>query len=132
MHPKETIPIGRRPAGSSDRSVSLSEPERIYPLPFIAYLSRFLLAFDDECQAWWYAQARAVPPNRSKEDVERIRLRQFGQFAASVKVVLIDFEGGRTGRRGRDEADRLAGATVGVLRVSIRTRVSRILCGCLR
>mmetsp|Transcript_1454 Transcript_1454/g.2638 ORF Transcript_1454/g.2638 Transcript_1454/m.2638 type:complete len:958 (-) Transcript_1454:283-3156(-) len=81
---------------------SLSEPERIYPISFITYLSRFLLVFDDECQQWWYNQARAIPPKSSKEDVESIRLRQFGQFAASVEVGLIDFEGkeGEGGKKG--------------------------------
>ncbi|KAL7552101.1 hypothetical protein ACHAWF_015313 [Thalassiosira exigua] len=73
--------------------ITLSEPERIYPLSFITYLSRFLLVFDDECQRWWYTQAQAIPPQSSREDVESIRLSQFGQFAASVEVGLIDFEG---------------------------------------
>eukprot|EP00571_Detonula_confervacea_P016521 CAMPEP_0172308074 /NCGR_PEP_ID=MMETSP1058-20130122/8785_1 /TAXON_ID=83371 /ORGANISM="Detonula confervacea, Strain CCMP 353" /LENGTH=942 /DNA_ID=CAMNT_0013020423 /DNA_START=44 /DNA_END=2872 /DNA_ORIENTATION=- len=72
---------------------TLSEPERIYPLSFITYLSRFLLVFDDECQQWWYTQAQGIPAKSNKEDVERIRLGQFGQFAASVEVGLTDFEG---------------------------------------
>ncbi|KAL7535934.1 hypothetical protein ACHAXR_006814 [Thalassiosira sp. AJA248-18] len=46
-----------------------------------------------QCQQWWYTQAQAIPPKSSKEDVENMRLRQFGQFAASVEVGLIDFEG---------------------------------------
>lgn len=83
--------------------VSLSEPERIYPLPFITYLSRFLLVFDAECQRWWYNQAQAIPPQSSREDVESIRLGQFGQFAASVEVGLMDFEGGKDGRGGGEE-----------------------------
>ena len=73
--------------------ITLSEPERIYPLNFITYLSRFLLVFDDECQRWWYTQAQGIPAKSSKEEVESIRLGQFGQFAASVEVGLIDFEG---------------------------------------
>lgn len=73
--------------------ITLSEPERIYPLNFITYLSRFLLVFDPECQAWWYTQATAIPTKSSKEDVDRMRLDQFGQFAASVEVGLVDFEG---------------------------------------
>mmetsp|Transcript_47139 Transcript_47139/g.100246 ORF Transcript_47139/g.100246 Transcript_47139/m.100246 type:complete len:967 (-) Transcript_47139:1003-3903(-) len=72
--------------------VSLAEAERIYPLTFITYLARFLLVFDDECTRWWYTQAQAIPTNASKGDVENLRLRQFGQFAASVEVGLIDFE----------------------------------------
>lgn len=73
--------------------ITLAEPERIYPIPFITYLSRFLLVFDDACQRYWYTQARAIPPNSGREEVERIRFRQFGQFAASVEVGLMDFEG---------------------------------------
>ena len=73
--------------------ITLAEPERIYPIPFITYLSRFLLVFDDACQRYWYTQARAIPPNSSGREVERIRFRQFGQFAASVEVGLMDFEG---------------------------------------
>lgn len=73
--------------------ITLAEPERIYPLSFITYLSRFLLVFDDVCQRYWYTQAQAIPPNSGREDVERIRFRQFGQFAASVEVGLMDFEG---------------------------------------
>ena len=72
---------------------TLTEPESTYPLSFITYLSRFLLVFDDECTNWWYKQAQAIPAKSSKEDVEKIRLSQFGQFAASVEVGLIDFEG---------------------------------------
>ena len=73
--------------------ITLSEPERIYNLPFITYLSRFLLVFDSECQQWWYTQAQAIPPGATKEDVDRIRFEQFGKFSASVEVGLMDFEG---------------------------------------
>lgn len=73
--------------------ITLSEPERIYPLSFITYLSRFLLVYDPECQAWWYTQATGIPPKSTQEDVNRIRLEQFGKFAASVEVGLIDFDG---------------------------------------
>ena len=73
--------------------VTLRDAERTYPENFVTYLSRFLLVFDDECQQWWYTQAQAIPPKSSKEEVESIRLIQFGQFAASVEVGLIDFEG---------------------------------------
>lgn len=73
--------------------ITLSEPERIYNLQFITYLSRFLLVFDKECQQWWYTQAQAIPPNSSKDEVDRIRFEQFGKFSASVEVGLMDFEG---------------------------------------
>jgi len=73
--------------------VTLADAEKVYPLPFITYLSRILLVFDRDCQLWWYEQAQALPPKATKEEVENIRLEQFGRFAASVEVGLIDFEG---------------------------------------
>ncbi|KAL3807279.1 hypothetical protein ACHAXA_002815, partial [Cyclostephanos tholiformis] len=79
--------------------VTLDEPERIYPISFITYLSRFLLVFDDSCQKYWYTLAGAIPPNSDKDAVERVRFSQFGQFAASVEVGLLDFEDGKEGVR---------------------------------
>lgn len=73
--------------------ITISEPERIYPLNFITYLSRFLLVFDPECQAWWYTQASGIPAKSNQEVVDRLRLEQFGRFAASVEVGLVEFEG---------------------------------------
>ena len=88
--------------------ITLSEPERIYNLSFITYLSRFLLVFDKECQQWWYTQAQAIPPNSSKEEVDRIRFEQFGKFSASVEVGLMDYEG----RDGGDGVKSLLNALV--------------------
>lgn len=91
-----TIPANYQKSPINKRSgVTLSEPERIYPINFITYLSRFLLVFDPDCQAWWYTQASAIPKKSSQSDVNRLRLDQFGQFAASVEVGLVDFEGER-------------------------------------
>jgi len=94
----ESINFQRSPVNRRS-GITLAEPERVYPLPFITYLSRFLLVFDDACQRYWYAQARAIPPRCDGEGVERIRFRQFGQFAASVEVGLMDFEDGEGPRR---------------------------------
>ena len=77
--------------------ITLSEPERIYNLSFITYLSRFLLVFDKECQQWWYTQAQAIPPKSSKDEVDQIRFEQFGKFSASVEVGLMDYEGSNGG-----------------------------------
>ena len=91
-----TIPANYQKSPINKRlGITLSEPERIYPINFITYLSRFLLVFDPECQAWWYTQASAIPKKSSQSDVDRLRLDQFGQFAASVEVGLVDFEGER-------------------------------------
>jgi hypothetical protein len=83
----EKSPINKR------SGITLSSPEKIYPLNFITYLSRFLLVNDEECQQWWYTQATVIPPKAPKEEVDRLRLDQFGRFAASVEVGLLEYEG---------------------------------------
>lgn len=96
--PKLTEPTNFQQSPINKRSgITLSEPERIYNLSFITYLSRFLLVFDKECQQWWYTQAQAIPPKSSKEEVDRIRFEQFGKFSASVEVGLMDYEGSNGG-----------------------------------
>jgi len=113
-----TSPLSTRqnyqPSPINKRSgITLTEPERIYPLSFITYLSRFLLVFDEECRRYWYTQAQAIPAKSSKEEVDRLRLRQFGQFAASVEVGLMDFEG-RDGELVKVLLDSLVGRYAGV------------------
>ena len=104
----EQSPINKR------SGITLSEPERIYPLSFVTYLSRFLLVFDDECQQWWYTQAQAIPSKSSKEEVNSLRLRQFGKFAASVEVGLMDYEG-KDGEGAKDLLETLVRRYGGVL-----------------
>ena len=58
--------------------ITLTEPVRVYPPTIIAYLSRFLLVFDDACQNYWYASVRAILPKSGHERVERIGFGQFG------------------------------------------------------
>lgn len=98
QQPKLTERINYQQSPINKRfGITLSEPERIYNLSFITYLSRFLLVFDKECQQWWYTQAQAIPPDSSREEVDRIRLEQFGRFSASVEVGLMDYEGSEGG-----------------------------------
>ena len=98
IQPKLTERINYQQSPINKRfGITLSEPERIYNLSFITYLSRFLLAFDKECQQWWFTQAQAIPRDSSREEVDRIRLEQFGRFSASVEVGLMDYEGSEGG-----------------------------------
>ena len=76
----EQSPVNKR------SGVTLADAEKVYPLPFITYLSRILLVFDRDCQLWWYEQAQALPPKATKEEVESIRLEQFGRFAGESQL----------------------------------------------
>jgi hypothetical protein len=86
----ESTPINKR------TGITLTEAEKAgYNVRFVTYLARFLLVFDYDCQRWWYSRAADIPPLSSAEQVEAIRLKQFGAFAASVEVGLQDYLGGR-------------------------------------
>ncbi len=73
--------------------ITVFKAEETYNIQFITYLARFLLSFDEECQKWWYRRAADIPKTASLEQVNMIRLKQFGSFAASVEVGLQEFEG---------------------------------------
>jgi hypothetical protein len=91
----ESTPINKR------TGITLTDAEKAgYNVRFVTYLARFLLVFDFDCQRWWYSRAADIPPLSSAEQVEAIRLKQFGAFAASVEVGLQDYAGGR----GRNKA----------------------------
>ena len=64
-----------------------------YNVRFVTYLSRFLLCFDADCQKWWYLRAADIPRKSSREQVDDIRMRQFGSFSASVAVGLQEYRG---------------------------------------
>lgn len=64
-----------------------------YNVRFITYLSRFLISFDEECQRWWFARAADIPRFSDTEEVDMMRLKQFGAFSASVEVGLQEYEG---------------------------------------
>jgi len=66
-----------------------------YNVRFVTYLSRFLLVFDSDCQRWWYSKAADIPILSTANEVEAIRQKQFGAFAASVEVGLQDYESGK-------------------------------------
>lgn len=76
--------------------ITVFKAEETYNIQFITYLARFLLSFDEECQKWWYRRAADIPKTASLDQVNMIRLKQFGSFAASVEVGLQEFEGTTT------------------------------------
>jgi hypothetical protein len=91
----ESTPINKR------TGITLTDAEKAgYNVRFVTYLARFLLVFDYDCQRWWYSRAADIPPLSSAEQVEAIRLKQFGAFAASVEVGLQDYAGGRGRNKG--------------------------------
>lgn len=84
----ESTPINKR------TGVTVFDAEKAgYNVRFVTYLARFLLVFDEDCQKWWYSRASVIPFSATAKEVENIRLKQFGAFAASVEVGLQDYEG---------------------------------------
>lgn len=84
----ESTPINKR------TGVTVFDAEKAgYNIRFVTYLARFLLAFDADCQKWWYSKAADIPRRATAEEVSSIRLEQFGAFAASVEVGLQEYEG---------------------------------------
>jgi hypothetical protein len=65
-----------------------------YNVPFITYLSRFLLTFDNDCQKWWfYNAASSIPKTATSDAIYELRQAQFAAFSASVEVGLQEFTG---------------------------------------
>ena len=84
----EASPVNKR------SGITVFEAEkRGYNVRFVTYLSRFLLCFDRDCQRWWYGRAASIPRTASEEEVNALRLKQFGSFAASVEVGLVGYGG---------------------------------------
>ena len=99
--PWESTPVNKR------TGVTVFDAEKAgYNVRFVTYLSRFLLVFDSDCQRWWYSKAAEIPILSSSDQVEAIRLKQFGSFAASVEVGLQDYESGKK-KDGIDGPERL-------------------------
>jgi solute carrier family 25 phosphate transporter 3 len=82
----ETSPVNKR------SGVTVFDAERAgYNIKFVTYLSRFLLGFDGDCQKWWYSRANDLPRRATAEEVNAMRLQQFGAFSASVEVGLQEY-----------------------------------------
>ena len=86
----ESTPVNKR------TGVTVFDAEKAgYNIQFVTYLTRFLLVFDRDCQRWWYARAQDIPVLSTANQVEAIRLKQFGAFAASVEVGLQEYATGK-------------------------------------
>lgn len=84
----ETSPVNKR------SGVTVFDAERSgYNVKFVTYLTRFLLSFDADCQKWWYLRASDLPRRASADEVNALRLKQFGAFSASVEVGLQEYRG---------------------------------------
>jgi solute carrier family 25 (mitochondrial phosphate transporter), member 3 len=84
----EASPVNKR------SGVTVFDAERAgYNVKFVTYLARFLLGFDADCQKWWYLRASDLPRRSSAEEVNSLRLKQFGAFSASVEVGLQEYRG---------------------------------------
>ena len=82
----QVTPVNKR------TGVTVFDAERNgYTVPFVTYLSRFLLTFDPECQRWWYNRSADIPRTADAEQVTELRRRQFAAFAASVEVGLQEY-----------------------------------------
>ena len=73
--------------------ITVFKAEETFNIGFITYLSRFLISFDEECQRWWYTRAGDIPRTSTLEQVDMLRLKQFGAFSASVEVGLLEYDG---------------------------------------
>ena len=99
--PWQSTPVNKR------TGVTVFDAEKAgYNVRFVTYLSRFLLVFDTDCQRWWYSKAGDIPILSSAREVEAIRSKQFGSFAASVEVGLQGYESGKK-KDGIDGPERL-------------------------
>ena len=67
------------------KAVSLARVRRVFPGPFVNYLSRFLLAYDDGSRALWRADSSEIPLSWNEGKVRRKRATQLAAFAASVE-----------------------------------------------
>lgn len=84
----QTTPVNKR------TGVTVFDAEKAgYNIRFVTYLSRFLLVFDADCQRWWYNRAALLPRLANADEVNNLRLEQFGAFSASVEVGLQEYRG---------------------------------------
>lgn len=85
----------------------LFRAEEVYPLPFITYLSRFLLNFDPRCRTWWLNDVEAaVPESFSKEQRRRLLFRHLAEFSTSVEYGLRSYMQVGQQAEGRGQAGR--------------------------
>jgi hypothetical protein len=74
--------------------------EQLYSKPFISYLGRFMLNFDDRFKLWWASRQEALPPGTRESD-HQLLAEDLSDFIASVEY-------GLTGYQGSEGVERLA------------------------
>ena len=77
--------------GDAAKTCSLARVRRVFPGPFVNYLSRFLLAYDDGSRALWRAESAEIPLSWNEGKVRRKRATQLAAFAASVERGLCSY-----------------------------------------
>ena len=65
---------------------------KAFPGPFVNYLSRFLLSYDEGSRAFWRAGSAEIPIAWDEQKVRRKRATQFANYAASVAVWKSNFQ----------------------------------------
>jgi len=65
--------------------------EEFFNLRFVTYFTRFLLNFDQDSRKYWDDAAASIPFSYTVEQVREARLKQYGQFAASVEFGMKPF-----------------------------------------
>lgn len=87
-------------ASSSVEEVFKRIEEEAFSLDFIAYLTRFLLNFDDGAATWWSKEVMpTVPRDASVTDRAALFRKRFAEFAASVEFGLRRYIGTESRRR---------------------------------
>ena len=82
----------RRLSDVEARAKDQNKSQVTYPVRFVAYLSRFLLNFDEDDRALWARLAREIPFTYTEPRVEATRRAQFAALADSVEIGLYDFQ----------------------------------------
>ena len=77
--------------GDRGKTCSLARVGRVFPGPFVNYLSRFLLAYDDGSRALWRAESAEIPLSWNEGKVRRKRATQLAAFASSVERGLCSY-----------------------------------------
>lgn len=86
--------------GSSVEEVFKRIEEEAFSLDFIAYLTRFLLNFDDGAATWWSKEVvPTVPRDASVVDRAAMFRKRFAEFAASVEFGLRRYIGSESEKR---------------------------------
>ena len=68
-----------------DAACNSARVRKAFPGPFVNYLSRFLLSYDEGSRAFWRAGSAEIPIAWDEQKVRRKRATQFANYAASVE-----------------------------------------------